>query len=60
MHYSAVMARSVALTATPFARSIDGLQHTQIEDTAKVHFDGASDAFDDLVRRMPPCALAPV
>lgn len=54
------MARSVALTATPFARSIDGLQHTQIEDTAKVHFDGASDAFDDLVRRMPPCALAPV
>jgi len=58
MHDSAEMARSGIPTVMMFVPSLNGLSHTHIEDTAEADIELGVAAFDDLVRRMIPWAMA--
>jgi beta-ureidopropionase / N-carbamoyl-L-amino-acid hydrolase len=52
MHDSAEMARAGVPTIMMFVPSINGLSHTNIEDTAEADIELGVVAFDQLVRKM--------
>jgi beta-ureidopropionase / N-carbamoyl-L-amino-acid hydrolase len=58
MHDSAEMARAGVPTIMMFVPSINGLSHTNVEDTSEDDLVLGVKAFDDLVRRMIPWAAA--